>query len=403
MSRFDLSNAGDFSRITQQALGAVSGIVDGRDPSEWDILEGSYNNVIFHVFQSKVDWQGALSRVNDVAGRRKVKYQFPYKDGQTTDDLGRKPGSFEMEILLHGTRYMKGYRALMAEFDKPTPGVLVHPIRGKITCAVDDIQISSSNEQRKAILLKVVFIEHNFTVGNLRDLKDASVKSKLAQALEMFKKFDDMIKAVENATLFTRGVKNLINSLLNSFKTANGQALTALNTTFNGGGSSADIPALLPVNQGGTRNADGTIAEDNFVVVRSVSDPFNNIPVELLSETAQTAIAVSQLSKQITDLRVQAAVAIQAINDNGGALEFFDQILDIRQSIVLIQDVFEAGIASSNAQIIDYETPQVMSLREVAFANGIPVNRVEELDLLNPSLLSVNYIAKGTMLKVPVA
>jgi hypothetical protein len=43
-----------------------------------------------------------------------------------------------------------------------------------------------------------------------------------------------------------------------------------------------------------------------------------------------------------------------------------------------------------------------MSLREAAFLNGVAPNRVQELDLLNPFLLSTNFIAKGTSIKVPV-
>ena len=144
MSRFDLGSSADFSRLTQQSLGSVSQLIDGRDPGLWDLLEGSYNGVLFHVFRSKVDWQGALSQIQDAGGRRKVKYQYPYRDGQTTDDLGRKPGSFTMEIVIHGLRYMRGLAALEREFDKPTPGTLIHPIRGQMTVASTLLKISSA-------------------------------------------------------------------------------------------------------------------------------------------------------------------------------------------------------------------------------------------------------------------
>lgn len=403
MSRFDLSSPADFSRITQQSLGQISQLIDGRDPAEWDLLEGSYNGVIFHVFRSKVDWQGALARVQDTGGRRKVKYQYPYRDGQTTDDLGRKPGSFQMEIVIHGLRYMQGFRAIMAEFDKPTPGVLIHPVRGQINVVVEDFQIAHTNDQRKAVALNVTFIEHNFTIGNIRDLKDTSVKSKLAAALEIFKKIDATINKIEAATLFVRGVKNQIKALLDQYKNTNGQVLTEMNVAFNLGAGSNDIPALLPVNDGGTRDSNGTVTTNDFLVVRSVSDPFNNLPVSLLSQTTQQALAAVQIQKQIESARDQATAIIEALIDNGGALEFYDDIVDIRASVNQVQDVFESGVASSNAQVIDYVTPRLMSLREVAFANGIPVERIQEIDLLNPSLLSTNFIEAGTSLKVPVS
>lgn len=403
MSRFDLSSVADFSRITQQSLGDLNVLLDGKDPSQWDILEGSYNGVIFHVFQSKVDWQGAVDQITDSGGRRKAKYKFPYKDGQTTDDLGRRPGSFQMGILLHGIRYMKGYQALLREFDKPTPGVLIHPIRGQVTVVIDDITVIHKSDQRKAVLIQVTFDEHNFSIGDLRELKDNSVKGKLAQALDIFKKIDAANRKIEQFALFARGVKNRIQALLNLFKQDNGVVLTAMNVTFNLGVGSTDIPALLPVNQGGTRLPDGTLADDNFVVVRSISDPFNSVPIEALTTDTLQALAVVQIQKQIVDLRLQAAAIIEEFRANDAELDFFDEIIDIRESCVMIQDVFEAGIASSNARIIDYTTPRVMSAREVAFANLIPVNRVQEIDLLNPELLSTNYIEQGTILKVPVA
>jgi hypothetical protein len=225
----------------------------------------------------------------------------------------------------------------------------------------------------------------------------------LAKALTIFEAVDAIVNKIEAATLFVQGVKNRITALLNLFKTATGQTLTTMNVTFNPGAGSSDIPSLLPVNQGGTRETNGTVTDANFVVVRSVSDPFNAVPLSALDTDTVQALAVEAIKKQVEALRLQAAEIIAAINVNGGALEFFDDILSIRQSVVLIQDVFEAGIASSNARIINYTVPRVMSLREVAFTNNVDVNRVRELDLLNPSLLSVNYIEPGTVVKVPVS
>lgn len=399
MSRFDLSNAADFSRVTQQSIGQVGALIDGRDPSQWDILEGSYNGVVFHVFRSKQEWSGALGRITDSTGRRKVKYQFPYRDGQTTDDMGRKAGSFQMDIVIHGIRYLKGLAAIIREFNKPTPGVLVHPVRGEITVAVEDVEMIHSSEQRKAVALSVTFIEHNFTIGDIRELEDNSVRSKLSQALDIFAKIDDGIRRVEQTQLFVQAVKNRIGELLEIFKRDNSAALTAMNVAFNSAGANT-IPTLLPVNQGGTRNANGTTSDSNFVTVRSVSDPFNSVPV-VASETVQ-ALAVIEIRKQLEQLRDQAAAIITDIENSGGSLEFFDDIQNIRESVVLQQSVFEAGVASSNARIIDYNVPRIMSVREAAFENGIDLERVYEIEILNPELGSVNMIPPGTILKLPV-
>lgn len=441
MSRFDLSDAADFSRLTQGTINNLNALFGGRDPNEWDILEASYNGVKFHIFESKSKYQGALSRVVDTGGRRKVKYQFPYRDGQTTDDLGRKPGSFEMEAVLHGKGYMDGYRALMAEFDKPTPGKLVHPVRGEITCVVEEHTITHQSDQKKALSMRLVFGEHNFTIGNIRELTDSSVKGALSAALEVFAIVDAAIAKIEAAQLLVRGLKNLLKSYLAIFKHGSAQTLSKMNQTFNSKGGSADIPALLPVNIGGTGIAtaangaasngttansatgggtaspttgsgtaggggaagSGAIASSTvFVVARTLSDPFNGVPVADLSSTTILAVAVGQITKEVANLRLSVQTILDTIDSGGAALELFDTKLDLLRTAALIQDVLEKGAASSNARIIDYTTPRLMSLREVAFANSLDVERVEELDLLNPQLLSVNYIEKGTVLKVPV-
>lgn len=423
MARFDLSQAADFSRLTQGGLRDVATRITGRDPSEWDLLEGSFRGVKFHIFESArgfqdKTYQGALSRVVDGGGRRKVKYQFPYRDGQTTDDLGRRPGSFEMDIVIHGNKYMDGYRKLIEAFDDPTPGVLIHPIRGELTCVVEDITWTHQNDQRKAVALRATFIEHNFTIGNVRNLDDSLFKKALSGAMKAFAIIDTAINKIEAAQMPQRAVKNQIKSFLAVYKKNNAKALTKMNRAFNVGGTSADIPALLPVNVGGTgksttaTTSDGItettttinssiVSDSTFVVASTPSDPFNAIPVAELSEATVLAIAVGEIEKDVAALRDELTVVLQAIKDSGASLELFDTALQLRETAILIQDALEKGIASSNAAIIEYTTPRLMSLREVAFANGIGVARVRELDLLNPSLLSVNFIEKGTALKVP--
>lgn len=419
MARFDLSDAADFSRLTQGGISDIAALITGRPPNEWDLLEGSFRGAKFHVFESArgfqdKTYQGALSKVTDFGGRRKVKYQFPYRDGQTTDDLGRKPGSFEMDIVIHGNKYMDGYRALIAAFDNPTPGVLVHPIRGEITCVVEELAWTHQNDQRKAVALRAVFIEHNFTIGDIRKLKDSLFKEALSQAMAVFAIIDTAINKIEAAQLLVRSAKNTIKSYLSVYKRNNAKALTKMNRAFNTKGSSADIPLLLPLNLGGTgksttaSNSDGitetttTIASDEtFVVASTPSDPFNAIPVSELTESTILAIAVAEMEKDVAALRDELTVVLEAIKDSGASLELYDTQLQLRETAVLLQDALEKGIASSNASIIEYTTPRLMTLREVAFANGIDVSRVRELDLLNPSLLSVNYIAKGTIIKVP--
>lgn len=404
MSKFDLSKAQDFQAAT---IGSASGILQtlalaGRDPSKWDLLEGSYNNVLFHVFQSKTEYQAELPRISDRGGRRKVKYKFPYKDGQTTDDLGREPESFDVEVLFHGNRYMQGFVALKAQLDKPTPGVLVHPVRGNIKCVPETYEIVHESQSRKALTIKVSFTEHNFTIGDLRDFKDTSVKGALATALGVISTINNVITNVIGSALFVNSLKNQVKQALTDYSNQFGTTLTNLNQIFNKN-SSSDIPGLLPVNDGGNRNPDGTLASTNFTIATSPNDVISSVN---LSQQTQTALAVGTVTKQVVAIRQQLATIIATIESgaNGqGSLEFHDDVVNLKETGILMQDCLEKGIASSQIQVIAFIVPRDMSLREVAFMNSLEPDRVVDLDLLNPNLESINLLRKGTTVQVPIS
>lgn len=409
MGNFDLGDPFDFARATLSDASGILQLFTGRDKKEWDVQEASFNGIRFHVFQSKENYSGALRQVSDQGGRRKVKYQFPYKDGQTTDDLGQKPENFEFDILLHGSNYMQGFLKLMNEFKKPTPGDLMHPIRGKLRVVVEDYTITHSSDSRKAVMMRVTFGEHNFSVGDVSALKDASVKSALVSAIEFFGKIDGYIANIQGALFFARDLIAKITAALNRYKSDYSVTLTRLNRTFNSTGTSVDIPGLLPVNTGGVgptsggTNAASDPATATFPVAISPSDPFAGIPVDVLTEQTALALAVTELTKEVNTLRETVNAIIEDMKTGEGAFEFYDDILGLMQSAVAMQQVLERGVQSSSARIVNYTVPHVMSLREVAFANGLNPDRVEELDLLNQGLLSVNYIAKDTVVQVPTA
>lgn len=448
MPKLDIANPADFSRITQQTITDLAAL-GGLDPTEWTLLEASYNDIKFLVFtrstianrpfslNKPVNWNGAVGRISDTGGRRLVKYSYPYQDGQTTDDLGRKPGSFEFEIVIFGEHYLEGYEALLDEFDDPIPGKLIHPIRGEITCKAETVNSVHEHSARKAVTMNVTFVEHNFTIGDITKVPDGLVKTIISAALVGFKIIDTAINKIQQAVMLQRGLKNRISLLLASYKASYAAVLTAMNLAFNQHAGSTDIPMLLPVNLGGTGTqtaANGGLAlsgnlaqdlaqllavasTDNFVVTRSISDPFNGIPVDALNQSTVVALAIPAITKTVIALRDQLQVILDTIKTapevpagstgTAGApgiasLELIDTIDQLLQTSVFMQDTLEAGIKSSKARIVDFLVPRVMSLREAAFINGLTVARTQELDALNPQLDSVNYLAKGITIKVPI-
>lgn len=425
MPNFNLNSPGDFARLTAGTFNSiVQNFAGGRDLSKWDIVESSYiananlgtfavdqngnltpsKAVVFHVFQSSQPYNAAVKTVTDQMGRRKVKYMFPYKDGQTTDDLGRRPSSFEFDVLIFGNNYLNALNRLLTELNNPSAGTLTHPVFGDIGCVCEEIELTHSNEARKAVALRLKFIEHNFTIQSFADItkKDTSTKGALTKLASAFAKFENLVNAVEANINAARTVKNQIKQAIGDFQDQFGSTASSMNATFNGPNAS-DIPALLPVNQGGLQNTSGGLNSGVTASVISPSDPFAAIPIADLSAATAIALATGDIIKKIQGLRDQVTAIInslKAIRDGGN--NFHDNILDLKVTMIDMQDALEKGISSSQAKIIQYVTPNDMTIREVAFANGVDVNTADQIFLLNNQLDSVNYIPKGTSLNVAV-
>lgn len=454
----DLSKKADFLLATGSAISEVAGLF-GRDPSEWDIEEASYNNVPFLVFKTKVSWGGAVPTIRDSGGRRLSQLQFPYRDGQTTDDLGRKPEAFDVEAIIFGNSYVAGMKILLRELQKPAPGLLVHPVRGVVTCKMVDYELRHEHQSRKAVILSLRFVEHNFTLasyGRIADVKN--FKSILSTLIAGFQVLNNLYNKVRAAVNLYNSVINTINTLVASYESAFSDTLVSLNQVFNKG-TSIDLPALLPVNQGGVLLPDGTLSQGVITSASVPNDPFRSVPVAQLQAaieasqqvfatagtTGSSSFSTSDEGSQIagvstlgisTETAANLSASLQSIiarnkvnstraiaqeliqtleavqfnqpslkplgEQSDGSLEFAPEILDIKRMNNLLQDAFETGAAAAQIGARIFTTPRLMTLREIAFAANISIDRVPEIDLLNPELDSTNYIAARTEIVVPL-
>lgn len=406
MPRFDLGNAVDFAKVTNSSLLGILNSFSNKAVGEWQIEEASFRNVKFHIFKSKSDggsYNADVSTVTDSLGRRKVKYKFPYTDGQTTDDMGSAPGAYEFDVLLYGADYKTALSRLLEALNDPKPGTLIHPVLGSLTVVPETFQITHTHDRRKAAALRIMFIDHSFTVATPEISQRVNpVKSSLTKAIESLQKISSFIDKVQKNLKIIQSFKNLITQALKDYQNGYARVLTQSNATFNPAGG-VDIPAVIPVQAGGNY---GQSDSELFPISVAPTDPFANIPYDVISSVAQTAVAVDRLTKDVNSLRDQLSAIIAGLEGSiggQGSLEFYDDILDLKNSAADLQSVIEAGVASSRAKIIMYTVPRVMSLREVAFANGLKADQVVELDLLNPSLASINHIEKGTKVKVAIS
>jgi hypothetical protein len=458
IKQLNISKKADFLLATGSGIASVAQLF-GRDPAEWEIDEGSYNNVPFHVFKTKVSWGGALPSIRDSGGRRLAQLSFPYRDGQTTDDLGRKAETFDVEAVLFGDTYIAGLKILMRELQKPDAGVLVHPVRGIVRAKMLNYTLTHEHQSRKAVLLSITFVEHAFTLASYGKIAETkNFKSILNDLLAGFQVINNLYNKVRAAVNLLNSVIAQVQTVIDSYNTAFGDTVVSLNSTFNTGGS-FDLPALLPVNQGGVLLADGTLAQGIITSATVPNDPFRSVPIAQL----QSAIAASQAQfgtagitgasdfttgdsggqiagvstiglsaetaanlaaslasivtqNKVNSCRLLADELISTLerlqfgqpflaadgSDSDGSLEYASEILDIRRMVNMLQDAYEAGVDQAQIGLKTYVVPRLMSLREIAFANGLDVERVVEIDLLNAELESTNYIAADSEVIVPL-
>lgn len=406
----------------------------GRPPEEWDIVEGSFNDVVFHTFVSKVAWNGALPQIQDSGGRRVATFKFPYVDGQTTDDLGREPEAFDLEIIFFGNNYIQGFLGLMTELQKPTPGDLIHPVRGPVTCRMQSYSATHASDMNKAVKLNLRLVEHNFDLASYGTIRiDKNFKSALGDLAKAFQFVNAMIQKVQALTNFVNSVVAVATGLIEDFQDILALATANINSVFNDS-SNTDIPTITPVNLGGLLEVSttgttasqavarvatniATVTNDVFSIVTRVNDPLLQIPVDQLSASTAIALAAQTVQKQVNDARDAAEAAIAylssiapntsnvdtSVQTVDGSIVFYEEIMQIKRIVVALQAAFELGLQQNNARIIEYTTPRIMSIREVAFENNISLDKTTDIDILNPELLSVNCIPKNTVLKVPSA
>lgn len=407
----DLGTAAGFQAATMSsASSAVSGVssalnlLTGLNLSNWNIQEAAFghppsNLVVFNVFKAKVDYSAGVDQVQDNIARRLAVFEFPYVDGQTTDDLGRKGESYDFNIIIYGPNYYAAYLSLIKEFNNPLPGTLVHPVRGRMIVKFKNAQVIHKSAERQAVTLRATFIEHNFEASFVAP--SATTKSALSKAVSFIGAISSVITSIQSNTAAIGVLGQVANSVISgitgsvtSFNSVFTNALVAINTSFNAG-SSADLPALLPVTPG-----TGTA----FTVAESPNDPTSALTPAQIQAIQSPVLTPSQANDMVAAVWTQANNLIEMMesaNRGQGALIFYSQILVIRQSVVALAQSLASALQSSNANILTYMTPRLMSVREVCFANNVPVDNFQQVLLLNPSILSANYIPQGITLQVP--
>ena len=425
----------------------------------WNISKGVYINskyqsVIF--FYSSAAGQDpaqktAIDQISDTGGRRVAVYEYPYIDGQVTDDLGRKGETYVFNIKFYG----QNYQELLAKFfsvviDDPGPGVIVHPIMGGVLGTLPvrfkDYEFVHRYDEWNAVTIKATFIEDTTSSIRLKTNKITSPDSSLRSALQILTtaqatianaiftagalaKLPSAIIAAmkQRLTNITSAFSHLLGQLAATFSSnVTIQALAAQSVSITGGipsltsGSVATTPTttvpttgttasalyqLPPVFQVGfdpeTQAAISTQV-DNFVNSNTITPQQAVYAANQIR--ASIAIAINEVSGTENTVNISSVTNQSVVSPNGVGLlgnNSYPIMLEYRALAVAVQDVVQECISASQPQVTYYTVPHAMSLRMVAVLNNLTPDDSNTIEALNPYISSINLVPKGTVVTVP--
>lgn len=416
-----------------QGIAAFSNPFGAPSNGEWNLSHGIYTtkvsqkSIVFFYETPKGEpptQKTAVDQISDSGGRRLAIYEYPYRDGQRVADLGRKGETFTFNIKFHGQNYLTKFQEFLSiVVDSNEPGILTHPVRsgnsnGSIPVKFRDWDFLHRYDEFNAVTIKATFIEDNTDALANANLPAASQDSALRSALQALtdtQSFiastistvgaDLLLPAAITAGMKTRlasissQISGLLGSLAATYSTdAQIQALVAQAGSVTGGINKLTAGTVLEQTSGGSQAAQlppvYQVGFDSATQTQITAQITSYVNANQISPQQAVYLANSARSS------ISAAIAEVETNfGNGG----YDIEIAYRSLSVTIQQAVESSLSSAQSLVTLYTTPVDMSLRQIAFLNGLTPDDQNALEALNPYLASVNLVPEGTQVTVPVA
>ena len=408
-------------------LSALSNPYGTPSQGQWNLARGVYTTKISNksmiFFYEKKDpiftQHTAIDQITDSGGRRIAKYEYPYRDGQRLTDLGRKGETFTMNIKFHGLQYQTKLKEFLNVLvNSNEQAVVTHPVRGAVTARYSTHEFVHRYDEWNAVTIKVTFEEDNTDTLAQTNVQQASQDSAIRNALQNLVNAQATISADISAvsallklpSSIIAAMQLRLTSLTNQISGLIGQlgATFSSNTTIQGLAASAakTTGGITSLSSGtATSVAAGTSVTSTLPPVFQVGFDATTqaaINTQLANFIAANTISPQQAVYYANQARAAISVAIAEINTNMGN-SGYDIMVQYRGLAVSIQQAVEASLAASQSLVTIYTLQTPMSLRQVAFANGLTADDQNTIEALNPYLSSVNYIPAGTQVTVPVS
>lgn len=405
-------------------LGGLANPFGTPSEAEWNLTRGIFTvggtTVVFFYETSKGEDSSkrtAIDQITDQGGRRLAIYEYPYRDGQAVKDLGRRGETFVFNIKFWGSNYQEK----LAEFvntivNSSVSGTLTHPVRGaqkSITARFKDYEFMHRYDEWNAVTIRATFIEDNTDVLVGINTPQASPNSALRSALQAL----TSAQAALQQGIFAAGglallPSAILHSMINRVTSITGQVsalLGALAATYSTDAQliqtlfqASSVGGIGGLNSGtaSTANVSGTLPP----VYQAGFDPATQAAINAQSDAFVNASQVSPQHAVFAANSARAAITtaiaeIEANLGNGG----YDLVVMYRGLAISVQQAVESSLSAAQGLITVYEVPYPMSLRTLAWLNGLTPDDGNVIEQLNPYLPSVNWIEKGTRVTVPVA
>jgi DNA circularisation protein N-terminus len=419
-----------------QDLGAYSNPFGAPSTGIWNLCRGTFINAnleaVVFFYDRKTDSESpgamtALDQTMDGGGRRLAVYEYPYREGQQVADLGRKGVTFTFNIKFFGQNYQEKFREFTAKvINVKGQGALIHPtlspVFGAFNVRFKDFEFIHRYDEWNAITIKAVFIEDNlgdFDLSLNAASQTVSTDSALRQGLQglvsLQAGISQAISDVSALLILPGAIVKAMNNRLTSIVGQASRLMGQLGATFSSDNQlhslsqsslsvSGGVSGLTSGTAVSSSNGGKTALQELPPVFQVGFDPTtqNSIQDQIDSFVNASQVTVQQALFSANQSRGSITDAITEAETNMGNYSY-DIVLQYREMAVTIQSVVEAAIASAQSKVKLYVTEEDMSLRQVAFRNGLAADRVNDIADLNPYIGSINYVPRGTTVTVPAA
>jgi len=402
--------------------------------NNWQLVQGSYNGIVFHVVKSTLgrlnDQLNPLAGVVDattqligaqnltangfndntnlpygtttvstamttIGSRKLVKHDLP-NNGDVFEDMGWNGDIYVIQGIIFGAAYSQAQQNLMNVFvndENAFPGeqnVLVHPLLGTIPGRV---YLSNYKEVYNPNLWRSVMYEFVFNAQT----PYASIKNYAANITSGINSAVSNVLSISTALLSTWG------------------DITAIQTAFSTSGNTYTIDQALKDSQTSVNdcvNTSVTTAKlmvknlqpagyKNVGLTQTATTPTTEIPSYFYFINNMTPSDVNSILVNNNAIVQSTITTLQVLNDN----VIYNSITNLLGMQAGLIDLANVLLNSFYGNLKQYTVPYDIDLFTLCLLNNLDyASQSDTIYMLNQSLIpSPNYIPKGTLLNIPIS